>query len=148
MAVENKPEKVILCEECHQPSNPETICMKCVLKHVQNRSDFLKKTYPERKTLCAYPKCQNVIDNTEMGDQTLCCYHRMLIDFWFYEENGWEYAPNMKSLDTGKHYPTPKQDPDLATYRNRYQAWAEGLGQEGRDKIVWWQAMSGCNWKL
>jgi len=74
-----------------------------------------------------------------------CLYHAVLVDFWFYELGGVKYCPAELTFTlsgsgrVGGHAPAPypeTADPDAATYRARYQKWAEDLGQEGRDTIV------------
>lgn len=71
----------------------------------------------------------------------LCEYHLLLVDFWFYELGGVKYTPAKLTFTMdGKQCNEPMYpetaDQDIATYRDRYQRWAAGLGQEGRDKIV------------
>jgi hypothetical protein len=118
------------------------------LKHVRGRSAFLLKTFGPDRVKCVYPECKDVVDQTELGDDTLCCYHRMLIDFWFYEKDGWKYAPDARDMQTGEIVRQPEADPDKATYRARWYKWANDLGQKERDRIVSYMAQSGCNWAL
>jgi hypothetical protein len=74
----------------------------------------------------------------------LCIYHAVLVDFWFYELGGVKFHPAEGTfhLNGGKigepcGAPYPETaDPDMATYRARYQAWARRLGQKKRDAIV------------
>src|SRR5271157_5599565 len=100
-----------------------------VLQSVQRRSDFLAEQYPGRE-LCVWSECPNVKDNTELGDDNLCCYHRMLIDYWFFEVDNCVHAPVIFDAFTGRReIPPPGADPDLATYRARYQKWANDLGK-------------------
>lgn len=74
-----------------------------------------------------------------------CLYHAILVDHWFYELGGVKFHPAEGTFtlngdgrigeQCGAPYPETA-DPDLATYRARYQAWARRLGQKGRDRIV------------
>lgn len=80
------------------------------------------------------------------GEYDNCClYHAVLVDFWFFELGGVKFHPAEGTFTIngggriGEPAPAPypeTADPDLATYRARYQEWAEDLGQEGRDNIV------------
>jgi len=75
------------------------------------------------------------------GEYHNCClYHAILVDYWFYELGGVKHAPAELSFTmTGARALAPypqTADPDAATYRARYQKWAEEIGQEERDRIV------------
>lgn len=68
----------------------------------------------------------------------LCEYHLVLVNYWFYELGGVKYAPVWFDL-SGKRIPPAypeTADPDIETYRARYQKWANDLGKAECDKIA------------
>ena len=96
---------------------------KC-LEYLKNRSNFLKNTNPKD------PKCKmcdNNVDRTMLGVDTLCPYHRMLWDSFMYEALG-------------------KYGDDIEKVREEFAKWNKTLSKKERDKIVIEMTKDPLNW--
>lgn len=111
---------------------------KEILKALKDRESFLSNKYPNRNK-CAIPNCKLVVDQTISGDDTLCPYHRLLVDFWFYELDGSNFHPDLHS---------PKSDPDIESYRKRYNTWIDSLSEKEKDNIVCNMGQYSINWEV
>jgi hypothetical protein len=79
---------------------------------------------------CIYPNCPNKIYPL-WDNKVLCEEHNLLVEFWFYEEDGYSYCPDIWDFDTGKKLPKPEgSDENMATYRKRYCDWIASLSPE------------------
>lgn len=79
---------------------------------------------------CIYPSCINKIKPL-WDNQVLCAEHDLLVEFWFYEKEGFRYCPEGVDMDTGQPIPhTEGMDVDMAAYRKRYCDWIAALSPE------------------
>ena len=107
--------------------------MSFTLEDFEVRYKNQRKSYPNNPE-CSFDGCHNPVDVTEgMGVDTLCAYHRLLFDFWFFET---------VSEETTTIYLTKQ-----SKRRNAFKKWMEKTGKEACDKIVLDMAKEPINWK-
>jgi len=84
-----------------------------------------------KPTECTYPDCNLPIDNTALGWDTSCPYHRLLFDHWLYNIAG----PDIDSYKTqqGK--------------RSAFTQWVNRTGKKQCDAIVDEMSRVPINWK-
>lgn len=95
---------------------------------LQFRKEILQHNldHPELKR-CIYPNCPNKIYKT-WDSEVLCDEHRLVVEWWFYEKDGYKYCPDVWSMDTGLKEPKPEgSDENMAVYRKRYCDWIASL---------------------
>jgi len=80
---------------------------------------------------CSYPDCNLPLDNTTLGWDTSCPYHRLLFDHWLYEIAG----PDINSYKTrqGK--------------RSAFTQWVNRTGKKVCDEIVDEMSKVPINWE-
>ena len=95
-------------------------------------ADFRKEieahnvAHPEIPKCIAY-NCVNKIDPA-WDNQVLCKEHEMVMLYWFYEENGVSYCPDVWSFPDGKKLRKLKgSDATMIAYRKRYCDWIAAL---------------------
>lgn len=107
-----------------------------ILKQVQTRAETIKKQHPNLPK-CLW--CENCVDITPLlGQDTVCPYHRLLHDEFFYECGGSDIHPNMPYTNVCK---------TIDEYRTKYKEWMTKLGQEQCDLIVANKALYPINWQ-
>lgn len=107
---------------------------------------------------CIYPNCPNKI-LPQWDNQVLCAEHNLLVEFWFYEKDGYQYCPDIWSIDMGKKIPKPEgSDTNMTAYRKRYCDWIAALSPaeyesilksqigDERDAIIWYCPCCGRFW--
>ena len=95
---------------------------------IKIRVHSLLKLKPPR---CTYPGCNLPIDNTALGWDTSCPYHRLLFDYWLYNIAG-------QYIDTYK----TKQEK-----RSAFTQWVNRTGKERCDEIVDEFSKVPINWE-
>lgn len=93
---------------------------------IKIRVHSLLKANPSR---CTYPGCNLPLDNTTLGWDTTCPYHRLLFDHWMYN-----------IAESLNHY--TKQGK-----RSAFTQWVNRTGKEECDKIVDEMSKVPINWK-
>lgn len=88
---------------------------------------LLKAKAPE----CGYCDCNLPIDNTMLGWDTSCPYHRLLFDYWLMEVIGNDI--NFYKTVQGK--------------RSAFTQWVNRIGKENCDKIVNDMSEWPLNWE-
>jgi aminoglycoside/choline kinase family phosphotransferase len=84
--------------------------------------------HPELKN-CIYPNCINKIRPTWDND-VLCEEHQLLMDWWFYEKDGYSFCPETWDAFTNVKLPKPKgSDANMTAYRKRYCDWIKSLSE-------------------
>lgn len=83
-----------------------------------------------KPTECTYPDCNLPLDNTTLGWDTSCLYHRLLFDHWLYE-----IAADINSYKTqqGKH--------------SAFTQWVNRTGKKQCDEIVNEMSHIPINWE-
>lgn len=93
------------------------------------------KDHPELP-FCIYPNCPNKI-KPAWDNQVLCHEHYLLVEFWFYEKDGWVKNPDTWDFPSGKKLPKPAgSDANMTTYRKRYCDWIASLSNAEYEKIL------------
>lgn len=82
-------------------------------------------------TRCTYHDCNIPIDNTALGWDTSCPYHRLLFDHWLYEVKGTEI----------NHYKTTQGK------RSAFTQWVNRTGKKRCDAIVDEMSNVPINWE-
>lgn len=101
------------------------------MKIIDFRNEIVQHNlaHPELSN-CIYPKCLNKI-NPAWDNMVLCLEHQMLMEYWFYEEDGAKYCPDVRDFPSGKKLPKTKgSDKDMSAYRKRYCDWIGSLSTE------------------
>ncbi len=99
------------------------------LEELRARIKVHDKDHPEYRQ-CIYSGCIHKIDPT-WDNKVLCEEHDLMFRFWFYEEDGAKYCPDIWEFETGKKLPKPEgSDPDMKAYRKRYCDWIASLSPE------------------
>ena len=80
--------------------------------------------------MCIFPGCPHKIYPLWDSD-VLCEEHWSMVEWWFYEKEGFRYCPDAWSMETGKKEPKPEgSDADMTAYRKRYCDWMAGLSHD------------------
>jgi len=77
---------------------------------------------------CTYPDCNLPIDNTALGWDTSCPYHRLLFDHWLYEVTDINKFKNQQSK------------------RSAFTQWVNRTGKKECDEIVDEMSKVPINW--
>ena len=94
---------------------------------IKIRVHALLKAHPPK---CSTKGCNLPIDNTTLGWDTSCPYHRLLFDHWLYEVVGQDI----------NHYSQKGR-------RNAFTRWINKTGKKECDKIVKEMSKDGINWE-
>ena len=107
-------------------ANPELEKKYLINDLIKIRVHSLLKANPYE---CTYHDCNLPLDNTMLGWDTSCPYHRLLFDHWLYE------VTDINSYKTtqGK--------------RSAFTQWVNQTGKEECDKIVDEMSKVPINWK-
>lgn len=91
--------------------------------------------HPELK-VCIYPNCPNHIYPLWDND-VLCQEHNLLVTYWFYEKEGYQYCPDTWDAMSGKKLRKPRgSDENMVAYRKRYCDWIASLTPDKYIKIL------------
>lgn len=106
--------------------------MSLTLADFEVRYKNLKEAFPDLPK-CSVEGCNNPCDVTEgMGIDSSCAYHRLLFDYWIFENVSYEKS---------KHYLKNQQ-----ARRTAFTRWRNKTGKETCDKIVLEMAQEPINW--
>lgn len=87
------------------------------------------KEHPELPN-CIYYNCTHKI-KPAWDNKVLCGEHELMMLFWFYEEDGAKYCPDVWDMNTGKKLPKPKGSVEnMAAYRKKYCDWIAALSEK------------------
>jgi hypothetical protein len=85
--------------------------------------------HPDLKN-CIYPNCPNKI-KPAWDNEVMCFEHQLVMEYWFYEEDGALFCPDIWDFPSGKKLPRPRcSDPDMTAYRKRYCDWIAALSPQ------------------